>query len=326
MRLSMLPGAIMLAAFPAFAPASALDRQDIQGMWRQPGNGPLVQVYSCQGGGICAKVASTADPDLKDVKNPEPSLRSRPVAGLVIWQHPKESGDLQWIGSSYNIADGGTYYGTMHLTSSTTLDLSVCDLNAMRCDDQTWTKAGPQGATPNVSSVVIKSPGAPTAPAASAPAAPVQAVAARAVAAPAPVAPAAPVQAIAARAVAAPAPVAPAAPVQAVAPRSVAAPAPATSAAPVQAVAARAVVAPAPVAPAAPAPTAATHTAAVQAAAAPLQGAPKPAAAKPKAPAVKVAETPKVSAAPVVEKPKEVPERPRDPNGYEELPHIHLAR
>ena len=193
MRLSTLPAAIALAAFSASVPASALDRHDIQGIWRQPDTGSLIQVYPC-GGGICAKVVSTSDPNLKDVKNPDASLRDRPVAGLVLWQHPKESGDLQWIGSAYNTADGGTYYGTMLLTSPTTLAVSGCNLSAMLCADRVWTKAGPQTGTANLTAVSHPK----TAPAAPTPVAAVQAVAAPAAPVQAPAVPAAPVQAAAA--------------------------------------------------------------------------------------------------------------------------------
>ena len=263
MRFSTLPAAIALAAFSASVPASALDRHDIQGIWRHPDTGSLIQIYSC-GGGICAKVVSTVDPNLKDVKNPDPALRDRPVAGLVIWQHPKESGDLQWIGSAYNAADGGTYYGTMLLTGPATLAVSSCNLSVMLCADEVWTKSDPQAAKAILAPVSQPK----TAPAAPTPAAPVQAVAA------------------------------PAAPVRA-------APAPA---APVQAVAA---------APAAP-------VRAASAPAAPVQAGPKPAAVKPRQSATKVADKPKAPPAVVEEKPKEVPERPRDPNGYEDLPHIHV--
>ena len=204
MRLSTLPAVIALAAFSASVPAFALDRHDIQGIWRHPDTGSLIQIYSC-GGGICAKVASTVDPNLKDVKNPDPALRDRPVAGLVLWQRPKESGDLQWIGSAYNTADGGTYYGTMHLTSPATLAVSSCNLSVMLCADQIWTKSDPQTAKANPAPVSQPktAPAAPVQAAAAPPAGPVRAAAApvQAVAA----APAAPVRAAAA----------PAAPVQA---------------------------------------------------------------------------------------------------------------
>ena len=228
MRLSTLPAAIALAAFSASVPAFALDRHDIQGIWRHPDTGSLIQIYSC-GGGICAKVVSTADPNLKDVKNPDPALRDRPVAGLVLWQRPRESGDLQWIGSAYNTADGGTYYGTMHLTSTATLAVSSCNLSVMLCADQIWTKTDPQTAKANLAPV--------SQPKTAGPAAPVQAVAAPA---------------------------------------------------------------------------------------APVHAAPKPAAVKPRQSAAKVVNKPKAPPAVVEEKPKEVPERPRDPNGYEDLPHIHV--
>jgi uncharacterized protein (DUF2147 family) len=234
MRFSALPAIIALASFHTPGAASALERRDIEGFWQHPDSGSLIQIYSCDGG-ICARVVSTPEPNLKDVKNPDPSLRGRPVAGLVLWRHPKESGDFQWIGTSYNIADGGTYYGTMHLTGPSTLALSVCNLSVIHCADQTWTKAAPQAVPANFSPS-SQSGAVHTA---------------------APVTPAA-------------APVRMAAPVQAAAP------------------------------------------------AAAVRAGPKPAAVMPKLPPARAPQ------GMTEEKPKEAPEKPRDPNGYEDLPHIHV--
>ena len=138
MRLSTL-AVIGAAAYLSAVPALALGLQDVYGVWRHPDNGSLIQIYRC-GGGICAKVVSVLDPNRTDVKNPDPALRGRPVVGIEIWRHAKETAPLQWSGSAYNPLDGATLYGTLHLTSETTLVVASCNLNVMPCFERTWTK------------------------------------------------------------------------------------------------------------------------------------------------------------------------------------------
>jgi uncharacterized protein (DUF2147 family) len=142
MRLSTLT-VIGVTAFLGAAPASALSPQDVFGVWRHPDNGSLIQIYPCDGA-ICAKVVSVADPNRKDVNNPDPALRDRPIVGIVIWRHARETARLQWSGSAYSPLDGATHYGTLHLTGDTTLVVTSCNLNVMPCFERTWTKVSPE--------------------------------------------------------------------------------------------------------------------------------------------------------------------------------------
>jgi uncharacterized protein (DUF2147 family) len=144
MRLSTLP-VIGVTAFLSTTPASALNPQDVYGVWRHPDNGSLIQIYPCDGA-LCAKVVSVADPSRKDANNPDPALRDRPIVGIVLWRHAKETARLQWSGSGYNPLDGATYYGTLHLTGDTTLVVASCNLNVMPCFERTWTKIPPETA------------------------------------------------------------------------------------------------------------------------------------------------------------------------------------
>ncbi len=140
MRLSTLRAAAGVAALLGAYPASALDRHDVQGIWRHPDNGSLIQVYPCDGA-ICAKIVWVMDQTRTDIKNPDPALRDRPIVGIVVWRHARETANLQWSGSAYNTLDGATYYGTVHLTSPTTLVVAGCNLNVTPCFERTWTKA-----------------------------------------------------------------------------------------------------------------------------------------------------------------------------------------
>ncbi len=117
----------------------AFGPQDIYGVWRQPDSGALIQIYPCDGS-VCAKVVSAPDPTAKDVKNPNPALRDRPILGIETWRHAKETAPLQWSGSAYNPLDGATVYGTLHLTGDTALEVASCNLEIMPCSERTWTK------------------------------------------------------------------------------------------------------------------------------------------------------------------------------------------
>ncbi len=145
MRFPTLQAAIAVAALLGALPASALDRHDVQGIWRHPDNGSLIQVYPCDGA-ICAKVVWVLDQTRTDIKNPDPALRDRPIVGIVIWRHAKETANLQWSGSSYNSLDGATYYGTLNLTSEKTLVVAGCNLSVTPCFERTWTKVNAETA------------------------------------------------------------------------------------------------------------------------------------------------------------------------------------
>jgi uncharacterized protein (DUF2147 family) len=139
-----LVSASMIWIAGAFA-APALDAQELYGIWRHPDNGSLIQIYSCPTG-ACGRVVRVGDPARRDVYNPDPALRNRPVLGVVIWRNGKKIGPHLWAGSLYNTLDGGTYYGTLHATGKSTLVLSGCIFRVMLCDHRTWTRLKPDAA------------------------------------------------------------------------------------------------------------------------------------------------------------------------------------
>jgi uncharacterized protein (DUF2147 family) len=131
--------AITAAPFLCATPAFAVSEGDLVGVWRHPDNGSHIQIYQC-GESACAKVVSVADPGRKDVHNPNPKLRDRPVVGVVIMNGGKKVGPLKWQGRLYNTLDGGTYSGTLELVSEKQLKLSGCILGGLLCDSRIWTK------------------------------------------------------------------------------------------------------------------------------------------------------------------------------------------
>ncbi len=161
MRFSTLQAVIGITAFLGAGPASALSSQDVYGVWRHPDNGSLIRIYSC-GGALCAKIVWVADPKRTDIHNPDPTLRKRPIAGIVIWRRAKRTADFQWSGSSYNTLDGATYYGTLQLASPAKLVVAGCNLSETPCFERTWTKVDAETAKA-VTAVVSQPKKAPVA-------------------------------------------------------------------------------------------------------------------------------------------------------------------
>jgi uncharacterized protein (DUF2147 family) len=118
--------------------ATAQSADDAFGTWRHPENGSHVDVYKC-GDGLCAKISKVTDGQKTDDKNPDAAKKSRPIIGLNIMSGAKKSGDNEWKGSLYNRADGGSYSGTLKVTSKKTMDLSGCTA-AIFCKTTTWTR------------------------------------------------------------------------------------------------------------------------------------------------------------------------------------------
>jgi len=130
---------ICLVAAPAQESAAA-DATDAFGVWRHPENGSLVRMYKCSGG-LCAKVIKVRDPSRKDIHNPDPDLRSRPIKGIVIMRGARKSGDNRWKGRLYNTRDGKTYSGVITVKSKRQLELEGCVLGGLFCQGVTWTRA-----------------------------------------------------------------------------------------------------------------------------------------------------------------------------------------
>jgi uncharacterized protein (DUF2147 family) len=122
----------MLMTLPAFASAP----EDILGVWNTEDNEAKVEIFKC-GDKYCGKIVWLKDlnypPNSKegvpgspkiDFKNPEPSLRSRPVLGLPFMRDFSYIGGNEWKGGKlYDPEKGKTYSGKITLVSPNQLDL-----------------------------------------------------------------------------------------------------------------------------------------------------------------------------------------------------------
>lgn len=136
MKLPILAAALALSVS---APALA---QDVTGLWQTQTNGGQVEISRC-GNSLCGKLVSSdhikTDPDRKDVKNKDASLRSRPLKNMQML-YDFTGGPTKWTGGKvYNAADGGTYSGTITLLSANELKLKGC-IVAPLCKTEKWTR------------------------------------------------------------------------------------------------------------------------------------------------------------------------------------------
>ncbi len=130
---------ILLAALcAAAAPALAQDASKVSGTWQSQSGITRVKVTPC-GTGLCAQVVWQKNPS-KDVHNPDPQKRERPIVGLQLVSNMKPVSSNEWTGSIYNYEDGQTYQGKVKITSANAIEIGGCVMGGMICQSKTWTK------------------------------------------------------------------------------------------------------------------------------------------------------------------------------------------
>lgn len=139
--LPALAFAALLAGGPSLAAAQS--SQTILGVWRTPSDGGSTVRISACGDAVCGQIVSSpalrADPNLRDGRNSDASLRTRRLQGLRILQ-VRPGGPGRWSdGWVYNPTDGKTYRGSITLTPEGRLRLTGCVVRPL-CQTQTWTR------------------------------------------------------------------------------------------------------------------------------------------------------------------------------------------
>jgi uncharacterized protein (DUF2147 family) len=130
-----LTASVVALAAPALA-------GDPTGLWQTPTNGGQVRIARC-GEALCGTLVTSdhirADANVRDQRNKNAELRTRPLRGLPMLSG-FTGGPTEWRGGTvYNPEDGGTYRGTITLTNADTLRLRGC-IVAPLCKTQTWTR------------------------------------------------------------------------------------------------------------------------------------------------------------------------------------------
>jgi uncharacterized protein (DUF2147 family) len=110
------------------------------GRWQTENRHGVVEIARC-GSSICGTLLSSdglrANPQLRDEKNKDAQLRSRPLKDLRILQGFQWKSGSWFGGTIYNAEDGGTYGATVTVIDSDHLRLKGCIVWPL-CKTQTW--------------------------------------------------------------------------------------------------------------------------------------------------------------------------------------------
>ena len=128
------------AATLAVAIASpALAADPVEGLWLVQAGTAKVKVAPCarDKSRMCGQVAWLKTPGAKDANNPDASLRSRPIMGMLMIRDFKSAGPGKWTGGKiYDPNSGKTYGSKMNANPDGTLKVEGCV--AVVCQAQTW--------------------------------------------------------------------------------------------------------------------------------------------------------------------------------------------
>ena len=141
------PGFIIaiLTALLAALPAKAQSGGEVTGIWLTQAGDAKVRVSKC-GGGICGAIVWLRDPTdpatgkpQVDDKNPNPTLRKRPMLGLVLFSGMQPSEPNKWSGQIYNADDGNSYASNISVAGPDALKVEGC-VGAF-CGGENWTRS-----------------------------------------------------------------------------------------------------------------------------------------------------------------------------------------
>jgi len=130
--------AVCLTLFAA--PAAAADA--VQGEWRTQNGGAKVRIGPCPSDTrqMCGAVSwlRPAQARARDVRNPDPALKSRPLMGMPVLWGLRQAGPGRWTGGKiYSANAGKTYDAALTVAPDGTLKLEAC-LLSLACRIQTW--------------------------------------------------------------------------------------------------------------------------------------------------------------------------------------------
>lgn len=142
--MSMLLAAVVVAVAGGGSAAAASQGSDaIAGLWSTGSQGGRVELYRC-GAAFCGKVDDAAplraNPDHRDVKNPDRTLRDRRLKGLVVLRG-FTGGPREWTGGPlYDPETGeGAAKGYLTLRGDGKLEVKGCKA-AIFCRTKVWTR------------------------------------------------------------------------------------------------------------------------------------------------------------------------------------------
>jgi len=108
---------------------------DVIGPWKTDGDSAVLEIHGCRDK-LCGKVVWLKNPKYVsskdgpvgsskvDLKNPDPSLRNRPIIGMQVIEGLTATGDCRWEhGICYDPESGNSYQCKIHLDTANRLEV-----------------------------------------------------------------------------------------------------------------------------------------------------------------------------------------------------------
>ena len=131
-----VPNAKVAAVAPA--PKAKASQNSPVGEWLAEDGEGQIRIEEC-GANLCGYVSVAKNPNDKDRKNPDPSLRGRSVIGVPVLIDMKPRGD-RWNGRIYNVKNGKTYTANIRLKNANTVRVEGCAFGGLLCGGQDWSR------------------------------------------------------------------------------------------------------------------------------------------------------------------------------------------
>lgn len=134
-------GKIMIAAAFGLWSAAAGAAAPIEGLWLTEDRGGVVRIGPC-GRQLCGWIARVVErgPNVptRDLRNPDPRLRARPILGLPILTGFGAAGSEWTGGRAYDPKSGRSYRTTLSLNRDGSLAITGCIM--FICQTKRWTR------------------------------------------------------------------------------------------------------------------------------------------------------------------------------------------
>lgn len=138
MRTLQFSAAVALCATPAAAAGS------IEGLWINEDRNGVIRIGRC-GAHMCGWLVRMLDTapnaPTRDIENPNPRLRSRPLIGLPIFTKLGRDGNRWTGGDGYDPRNGRSFKAKLKLNADDTLSVTGCIGWGVLCKTWTWTRA-----------------------------------------------------------------------------------------------------------------------------------------------------------------------------------------
>jgi uncharacterized protein (DUF2147 family) len=140
-RLKCSTAFMFLVAVAGGAMAGDDKQSGILANWLTESKDGIIQISSVAGGIYEGRIVGGNQPGRVDEKNPDPTLRGRPLRGAIILQHLHYDGDGKWSGGAiYEPDSGRTYKCRVELIDSEHLKMHGFIGISLLGKSQIWTR------------------------------------------------------------------------------------------------------------------------------------------------------------------------------------------